>query len=143
MDASCMEGSHVKIYIAASHPRFEQAENFALMARTAKIDVTSHWHSQPDKESYTPKDPTKLPKIMEGASERDLWEVKSADILVVITGDTLTKGGRHAEVGIALGEGKEVLLIGPREMVFHYHPRVVQFHSEASCLAYLIARALP
>ncbi len=35
------------------------------------------------------------------------------------------KGGRHAELGIALSMRIPVLLVGDREHVFHYHPLVV------------------
>lgn len=53
----------------------------------------------------------------------DFAEVVEADCVVVLTGDTLTRGGRHSEVGIALALGKRVYLYGGgREQVFHYHP---------------------
>ena len=40
---------------------------------------------------------------------------------------TPTRGGKHVELGIALGLGMTVAVIGPKENVFHFHPRVTIF----------------
>jgi hypothetical protein len=32
----------------------------------------------------------------------------------------LATGGRHVEFGLALAQGKRVIIVGPRENVFHY-----------------------
>lgn len=37
------------------------------------------------------------------------------------------RGGRHTELGIALGLGLRVILVGPREHVFHCLPGVEQY----------------
>ena len=38
-----------------------------------------------------------------------------------------SRGGRHVEFGMALGLGKRLTIIGPRETVFHHLPRVEHF----------------
>ena len=43
-----------------------------------------------------------------------------------------TRGGRHAEFGIALALGKRVIVIGPRENVFHALPAVERYESWAA-----------
>lgn len=65
-------------------------------------------------------------------ADRDLREINEADVLVAfsVDPDTLTRrGGRHVEFGYALGKGKSVVVVGPRENIFHHLPNVKQFDS--------------
>ncbi len=48
------------------------------------------------------------------------------------------RGGRHAEFGVALMLCDRVVLVGPREHVFHHHPKVVQFNDWAAAHGYLV-----
>ena len=47
-------------------------------------------------------------------------------MLVVITGDKLSGGGRHVETGIAIERDMPLFVYGPRENVFHHLDGVVQ-----------------
>ena len=47
----------------------------------------------------------------------------AADGVIVFTGmpnSVLATGGSHVEFGLALAQGKRVIVVGPRENVFHY-----------------------
>jgi len=60
----------------------------------------------------------------------DLSDIRNCDILLAFTDPPYTKtnrGGHHVEFGFALGQGTPVVIIGPRENVFHCMPNVVQF----------------
>lgn len=64
----------------------------------------------------------------------DFEDVKAADVLVCYSppeGFGHGRGGRHAELGVALGLGKPVVLVGERENIFHWHPGVVVIRSPA------------
>lgn len=60
----------------------------------------------------------------------DLDDVRSASVCIAFTespGQAQGRGGRHTELGIALAMGLRVILIGPREHVFHCLPDIEQF----------------
>lgn len=60
-------------------------------------------------------------------SERDIREIDQCDILVLFTVDPdeyTRRGGRHFESGYAYGINKRLVIIGPRENIFHYLPGV-------------------
>jgi hypothetical protein len=47
----------------------------------------------------------------------------AADAVIIFTeipNTILATGGRHVEFGLALAQGKRVIIVGPRENVFHY-----------------------
>ena len=60
----------------------------------------------------------------------DFEDVQSCDLLVAFTEiprTSTSRGGRHVELGLALGTGKPVVIIGPRENIFCWLPVVSQF----------------
>lgn len=62
----------------------------------------------------------------------DFEDVLAADILIAFTEVPRTsnsRGGRHVELGIALGAGIPVVVIGPRENVFCHLPQVQHFET--------------
>ena len=54
----------------------------------------------------------------------DFEDVLHCATLIQITGDNETRGGRHSEFGGALATGKRVILLGPREQIYHWHHAV-------------------
>lgn len=46
-----------------------------------------------------------------------------------------SRGGRHIEFGMALGLGKRLTIIGPRETVFHHLDEVEHFDTVEAFLA--------
>ena len=47
----------------------------------------------------------------------------AADAVIIFTeipNTILATGGRHVEFGLALAQGKRMIIVGPRENVFHY-----------------------
>lgn len=80
-----------------------------------------------------------------GAIERgqfatvDLDDVTQADTLIAFTEEprTASRGGRHVELGIAIGHGKRVIVVGPRENVFCCLPEIEHFPRWSECLARL------
>lgn len=94
------------IYVAASFP-----EKYAAM-RVVNIFVKHGWKSN-----------TNWLRHKNGSEEeaaQDYYDVMRSDCVCVITGDNLSKGGRHTECGIALGAGIACVRIGPMEQIFHH-----------------------
>ena len=60
----------------------------------------------------------------------DMADLLAADMLIAFSEpprSAFSRGGRHVEFGIALGVGLPVVVIGPRENVFHCLPGVQVF----------------
>lgn len=80
-------------------------------------------------------------------ARHDLEDIDKADIVVAFTSDVLTiplpfggSGGRHVETGYALAKGKQVVLIGEPENVFHRMRQVERFKTWHHALVFLAAR---
>lgn len=106
----------MKIYVAASFTKQKtEAAEVAATLRAVGHVITSRWlEVEPE---YDTSD-------MSRHALMDEADVRVADVIVCLTGDTASRGGRHTEVGIAIALNKRVILIGPREQVFHWHPLV-------------------
>ena len=72
----------------------------------------------------------------------DLEDVLAADMLVAFTeqprsGDGSSRGGRHVELGIAIGTGKRIAIVGPRENIFCWLDEIVHYPDWPSFLDHL------
>ena len=57
----------------------------------------------------------------------DLEDLQTADWIIFFSEpprSTNSRGGRHVEFGAALALGMRMILVGPRENVFHYAPEI-------------------
>ncbi len=118
----------MKIYVAASFPRRDEARLLGLALEDAGHEITSGWMMLKGK-SYFGDD-----WAGEVEAVRDLQDVRDCDVLVSITGDTESHGGRHSELGIALALGKRIIIVGPKEQVFHHHPHVEEVSGTSDVL---------
>ncbi len=60
-------------------------------------------------------------RLRAGFAFDDFEDVMTADLLIAFTEPPRahqSRGGRHVEMGIALGAGKDVIVCGPRENIF-------------------------
>ncbi len=60
----------------------------------------------------------------------DLEDVLAAETLIAFTEEPRSgnsRGGRHVELGVALGARKQVVIVGPRENVFCWLPQVTWY----------------
>jgi nucleoside 2-deoxyribosyltransferase len=118
----------MKVYLAN---RYSQKDVMKLAAKELKakgIEVTSTW---PD-ESHEPD--AQMSQISEAHlveyAYRDLLEISQADMVVFFSVDPTTatvRGGRHVEFGYALGLRKPIIVVGPKENIFHYTSEVRHF----------------
>jgi hypothetical protein len=63
-------------------------------------------------------------------SKRCHEDVGECDLLINIADETNVPGGKHVELGIALALGKQIVVLGRRENIFHYHPCILFFENE-------------
>lgn len=112
---------HMKIYLAAMYSRKQDIALKTDDLRALGHVVTSTWPEEPDNPQVSLKDVQD--STLRAYALRDLEEIDAADVLVLFTVDPDEKtrrGGRHAEYGYALGRGKIVCIVGPKENIFHH-----------------------
>jgi nucleoside 2-deoxyribosyltransferase len=120
----------MRVYLAASYSRkkeiFERAEHL----RSLGVEVTSTWMLEPHSPNSTLGE---LPfEEYVSLAERDLEEINEADTIILFTQDPtkpFVRGGRMHEFGYAHASSKRLIIIGPRENIFHYLPIVEVHHS--------------
>jgi len=132
-----------KVYVAASFPRKQDAIDLAVRIKDAGFRVVSDWlYDSSDDDIYEESVGTLVDRAAWdeacNAAEMDFRQMCEVDMLVVLTGDKLTRGGRHTEVGIALALNKPVFLFGPREQVFHWHKGVCMHLSHKTLIDAMI-----
>lgn len=127
----------MKVYLASRYSTKEQMAIYAAELRANGIGVTSRWIDEPHSSNIggLPTSILSAEEILKLA-EDDIEDVRKADLLVFFSVDPkipVARGGRHVEFGYALGLGKPILVVGPRENIFHYLPQIkfVQNFQEA------------
>ena len=121
----------MKIYIAASYPRKEEAKFLADTLTNRHNEIVSGWILRDEGYISDDRIESKAQKFdrMQSAAIMDAKDIKECDILICFTDgrEQLTYGGRHTELGMAMALEKYVAIIGERESVFHYFPGVKVF----------------
>jgi nucleoside 2-deoxyribosyltransferase len=131
----------VKLYLAA---QFSWKERIAECKKTLEAQghtITSTWTEENANPNCSLKD-------YEGnyhaeMANRDLLEIEAADGIVLFSVDPdeyTRRGGRHVEFGYALGLGKEIHVVGPKENIFHHLPKVKQFDDWGYFLEYIYGK---
>lgn len=118
----------MKLYIAAHSQEAAASLMQALQSRGHK--VTSRWILADKKfnqgiKAYTDAERTAI-TIMD---EEDVRTAIDGLVLLAEGPGKMVPGGKHVETGIALALGRDVFVIGRRENIFHWHPRVQLFDS--------------
>lgn len=137
----------MKYYFAARYNRHPEMRSYRddLQRFVPGAIVTSRWidcHGGELDASFTPEKLNADPKeCWRLAGQVDLEDLDQSDVIVSFTGDGGGgKGGRHIEHGIAIAYTKmhrldnigwefRLVLVGPRENIFHCHPKTEVFDS--------------
>lgn len=123
----------MKIYLAARFSRQAEMRGYAEQLERAGHEVTSRWIDPQDEQAYEELTPAGCKKC----AEHDVADVLRADAIIAFTEPpepNTSRGGRHVEFGIAIAAGNVLMIVGPRENVFHWLPEVNQFDSFTACL---------
>lgn len=136
-----------KVYLAARFGRQDELRGYRNLLRANGYDVTSNWIDEA--------------KDDDGTSELDLARAADADLAAIRDSDELlafteseeakekssllarsaSRGGRHVELGYALGVVRRVSIIGPPENIFCHLPEVEQYDTLWDWLAGRKARS--
>lgn len=114
----------MKVYLASRYSTKDLMNTYAQELLASGIEVTSTWLE----ETHADGRLTDLPdeEHLKWA-EIDLRDVYRAEWLVFFSVDPaipVARGGRHVEFGYALGLGRKILVVGPKENIFHYLPEI-------------------
>jgi hypothetical protein len=133
----------MKVYPAARYGRYPEMQLYAHQLCELGYEVTSRWIlGDHELRSDGQSDADQWATVW---AEEDRDDLLAADIVVSFTEGSdvpgRARGGRHVELGIALAEGKRVLVVGPRENVFHYLGGVDVFAGWIECRRWLAEQA--
>jgi hypothetical protein len=127
----------VRVYFAARFGKAGELQGHRTELERLGHEVVSSWIDQNPKE-----DEAEFPSL----AQRDFDDIVRADTLIAFTEPPRcgSRGGRHVELGLALGMGKRTLLVGGhREHVFHWLPQVQVFETWPEYILVLRRRADP
>jgi hypothetical protein len=117
-----------KVYLAARYSRNEEMRGVRAVLMALGCEVTSRWidcHGGKYPGSFTCEQLNDDPGYCAAVGRNDVEDLAAADTVVSFTSPGGGgKGGRHVACGLALGLGKRLILVGPRENVFHTLPQV-------------------
>jgi hypothetical protein len=127
------------VYFAARYVRLPDLNRYRADLEALGFEVTSRWLTVAGRSSA-------------GGLGEDEWrrlavvdqeDVLAADTVVCFSEDAGSggNGGRHVELGMALALGKQVVVVGRREHIFHRLPEVTVVESWPEALS-LLARRL-
>jgi hypothetical protein len=129
------------VYFAARYSRLSELNRCRLELEALGFEVTSRWLT------VTARAPG---EALNDAEWQDLAltdqeDVLAADSLVCFSEDEGNggNGGRHVELGMALALGKQVIVVGRREHIFHRLPEVTVVDSWPEALLFLSRRLDP
>ncbi|HVH53931.1 MAG TPA: hypothetical protein VNA32_07345, partial [Actinomycetota bacterium] len=83
--------------------------------------------------SFTPEQLSATPDLCSAYAIADWADLDSAVCVISFTCGTGGKGGRHVEFGVGAALGKRLIVVGPREHVFHTLPEVEWFEDWPAC----------
>lgn len=121
------------IYLAADYLRKSEMQGVRDFLKALGHKVTSRWIDTPDA--------VEVAGIGSGTitdynysdyachAKQDWSDIYNADTFVLFTTGEKSRGGRHTEFGIAATWDKRLIVVGPREHVFHCIPEVQHYPS--------------
>lgn len=118
----------MKVYLAARYSRNDEMRGVRDVLQALGHEVTSRWidqHGGDLLESIVAEKLNAEPAACAKYAHIDVEDLKAADTVISFTSaGGGGKGGRHIEFGVALGLGKRLMIVGPRENVFHTLPAI-------------------
>lgn len=112
----------MRVYLASRYSRGPELQGVAARLDAAGHEVVCRWITHHDgalETSLTSEQLTADPKAAEKYALCDVQDLQTADAVVSFTDKAGGKGGRHVEFGMAWGLGLRLVVVGPRENVFH------------------------
>lgn len=132
-----------KVYLAARYSRHPEMRGYRDELEAMGHKVTARWidcHTDVVGDftaSFTQEFLNENPEKCEPLGQHDINDLDAADWVISFTGGG-GKGGRHVEFGYAVATGKRLMVVGPRENVFHTLASVEHFEDWPAARAVLV-----
>lgn len=123
--------SRLSVYLAAPWRRRGELVEYAYQARMRGLGVTSKW-------LYSTLDDQLADAAAKQCARDDLADIDEAHLLVAFTDGEPVRGGYQFETGYAYARGMKIIVVGPREHVFHWLTRVTVVPDWSRCLQLLV-----
>ena len=131
----------MKVYIASRFSRRHEAHALGRRLQALGHTITSRW-SLPDSDHVKPVGMSKQAADAERQrfAVEDIEDLQAADCCISFMQPPRdnSRGGRQVEFGYALALGHRMIIIGPRETVFHHLPGVEHYASAEDLVDALI-----
>ncbi len=113
----------MNIYLAASYERRAEMLHYAEVLETLGHKIVSTWiRDNLSTLDVSITDGSIAPSIAQEIAITDLEDIYQAHVFILFTDGAPARGGRHFETGFAYEAGLDIIIVGPLEHVFHYHP---------------------
>lgn len=110
-----------RVYLAGRFSRRDEFNDYARQLRLRNFTVDARWLVE--KHEWYGEDSDAAIAAAEQFARDDVEDVLRSDFVLVFTERPnpggRNRGGRHVEYGIAVGQGKDIVVIGDPENVFH------------------------
>jgi|SRR6185312_14622810 len=129
----------LNIYLAAQYERKDEMRTVRDRLEAMGYKVTSRWIDQLDQDEglgheILTADPTRGRPY----AYKDIEDIDACELFILFTSGTGGgRGGYHTEFGYALARAKEIILVGPRENVFHTMLIVTRFETTEQLLRWV------
>ena len=136
----------MNIYLASRYSRIDEMGGYAKDLESMGHRVTSRWirgeHRWSSEAQEVEAATSQMPIEGKRFAEDDIGDLYRSDLLIQFTDApyTSSRGGKHVELGIALGLGIDVVAVGVRENVFHCLDEVKMFENWAKAREFIGGR---
>jgi len=116
----------MKVYLASRFSRKDEMIKKAEELRDLNIEVTSRWITEAANGNAKLRDYDDA--YLLNTATTDIEDIEKADTFVLFSEnpeEAYVRGGRHWETGYAYARGKTILVVGPKENIFHYFPECI------------------
>jgi len=134
----------MKVYLCAPYARRPEMQGVSEIMEAQGHIVTSRWvYSKGPIGTFadTAAEYASNTDTCGRGALRDFEDIREADTLIAFTDGELARGGRHVEFGYAAALGKHLIVVGPRETLFHCLPFVEWLEDWPRFVTYLVEQA--
>lgn len=118
----CFRDLALKVYIASRYEDREDALALKKFLEEHGFIIVAQWLTPKDDDQPMEKIKDNVELVQE-IGERAIRDIYESDVIVVMSpkkAHGTGTGGRHVELGIAMGSQKGIVIYGERENVFHF-----------------------
>jgi hypothetical protein len=133
---------YMRFYLAARYSRIAEMRCVAGILVEMGHDISCRWIQSDEADimcDWTADRQDALDSERSACAFGDILDINQADSLICFSdpprSNVPSRGGHNVEIGVALGAGKNIYVVGPRENVFYFHPSVHVFEKMDDLLA--------